>query len=276
MKNYNYKLSLDPNIHKAIEDGEIFKTKIFTVSGKEKQCAKMELDFERIKKHAFRRETVAIVFSVFSKFLSIILFYYPFVMFNYMVSMDVTESNVFYFINWIAFFGIIVGSFILLLFSTRSVFIFGCAMLVSVLFATCLITAITLPSVPLMVFIWIGFFIFGFIYAYPDVICFELVSLKYIELILFVGYMFEMMLVGFMVYYTLKFVDVLFCFNCPSYNVFLILGHFIAFIGLSLILSVAAYYIMPKIHSHQSLLETKNVVLINVYRFKFRKNKSKS
>lgn len=259
---YNYKCCLDPSLQRENESGEIFHQKIYNVIGRENMYANINWSPDDIDQINNSKEMTAIIFSIFSRGLSAIYFYYPFVYLTYHVSVTLSSALTFYFIHWIALFGVICGSLLLMSYSTKNLFIAACSMIIISLIINTILTSMWFPMVSLMVLMWIGYFVIGFGHSYADIVTFEIVSLKNNEIAMTIGYVAQMITIGTVLHGVIVNFNAWFCFRCGAY-VHIILRHSLSFIFLCVMLIIIAIIIMPKIRT-QTLLEVKNIVLISM------------
>lgn len=255
-KNYNYKMSLDHNVQRENDNKEIFKRKIFTITKSSSEVP--PTNDVKIAANA-RVEILSVCMAIIAKGLSLCYFYYPFGYLSYYVTQLLTvQLQMKYFqIHWIGFAGIVASAILLTHVGIKRVFISSCIMKVIILIVLTIITSMSFSMVSLKVFFYISYFFFAFGYSYADVVCFEIVNLKYTEITLVLGYLAEMIAIGTIQYGVITNVYDWFCFS-DCRNVDIILKHSLAFIILSVILVISAIYTMPRVRSTMSLLEAKN------------------
>lgn len=259
MPNFNYKMSLDDNIERENQNCTIFSEKLFQIT--ENDNSEQDANFES----QTGREFTLICFSILSKALSLIYFYFPFIYLNFFVSSSLSSSDNCYVIHWLGFAGVVLSCLYIGILNRglKGAFVISCIGKIALLIAMTIATNRNFPDNPVLkIFLYISFICFGFGYSYADLFCIETVSLKYTELVLAVGYAGEILAIGAIQYSVITDFDDWFCFETKCPNVDNILKHSLAFMIFAAVLMIISLFVLPRLQK-MSVLETKNVVYRN-------------
>lgn len=257
---YNYRKSLDVNFQRENEDATLFDNKLFKIDGQEGQYDHLNLDEKKIASRFTIRDFWLIIFSIVSRVLNIICFYYPFIYINSQVTRNVAEDNAFHSIHWMAFAGLACFTILLRKSSTKPLLSWACILMIIMLHLQTIFISFGYKTPLVYIFMKFTFFIFGFGYSLPNLICFETIKLKYIELILGIGYLVEMITVGTIISSVTIDTDDWFCesVNCTEFD-YVIFQHSLSFVLLLIFVNFFGYYAVPKVAANKSLLESKNI-----------------
>lgn len=264
-RTYNYRSSLDPNIQRENEEYGIFDSKIYKIDGKENQYDHLNLDDKKMISKFSIREVVFIIFSLVSRILSIICLYYPFIYLNSQIVRNVVRENEFYAIHWMSFGGLIFFTICLYVTSTKPLFSWACILAIIGLHLQTIFTSLQVYSELTMAFMKVLFFIFGCGYALPNIITFETINLKYMDIIQGLGYSAEMIAFGTIMHSVVMYTDEWFCehINCGSFD-YTFFQHGLSFVLLLVFANFFGYYAIPKVPANVSLLESKNATKLKL------------
>lgn len=260
MTDYNYRMSLDPNFQRENEAATIFDNKLFKIEGQEGQYDHLDLDEKKISSRFTIRDFWLIIFSIVSRVLNIICFYYPFIYINSQVTRNVAEDNGFHSIHWMAFGGLACLTILLRKTSTKPLLSWACILMIIMLHLQTIFISFGYKTPVVHIFMKFTFFIFGFGYSIPNLICFETIKLKYIEFILGIGYLVEMITVGTIMSSVTIDTEDWFCenINCTEFD-YVIFQHSLSFVLFLIFVNFFGYYAVPKVAASKSLLESKNI-----------------
>lgn len=259
---YNYKMSLDHNVQYENANQQIFLNKIFSVTKKPNDEKSINISGNQNQKLNKSFITGTIIFAVYSRVLSYFYFYYPIIYINYAISTQISsymDMN-FYVIHWIAFAGALFSVILYVKMQFRMNILIQCGLAIAVL--SLLWIFISFYFIPyansLKYLYWTVYMVCGICISISDIICLEIVPLKYTEITLAAGYGLELIITGTIQFGLINNFKMFMCTYCTGSK--LISRHAGIFIVLICVLGICTKYIIPRDMANQSLLESMNLI----------------
>lgn len=240
---YVYKKSLDDDFQRHNEDGEIFLLDEFQVITTNVVKPQKII----IQNSSKFKSGLRTIFAVSSKVTSFIFLFYPIHFLNW----NRTTPD-FLISPWIAFIGALASSMILVKYGLRNSFIASSILKIFALFF------LTYTKCNFM--LWLSFFILGFGYSYADLNIIDLTSLKYNEIVLWIGYSIEMIIIGATIY--LFNVDPYVLLNLSSNYLVLKYNYVLGFNIIFVVIIFGATVLVPKVLS-KSILDNRNILRLS-------------
>lgn len=261
MKKYNYKMSFDVDFERENVRRQILESKLFSITNSDGIC-EQPIKLNQINNSC--REITSIMFVLLAKLINVGCFYYPVLYMNY-ISLLHDVSVLVPFVHWTAVASALLGSYILHKISIKPTYLISALTKIIIIMIIIIVTSFNLSinSSAYQVIVFVTYFIISFGYSFPNILCVELMNFKNIELIIAIGYGFEMIVIGVTYYYTITDPDNFLSLNCSSYVG--ILHHTVPFIIGLILLSFLSIFITPEFSSY-SLMESKNAVKVFNYR----------
>lgn len=257
---YNSKQSLDQSFKMENDSGQIFTEKYFMPSN--------NLPDSQIETfNSFCKEFTLTCFALLSKTTNIVYFFYPFYVYVMLFTQLRTGHVIISMVHFVGFAGVILTNALLLVVSPKIGFLISIIFKIIWLVIATIVVSTSYGTNGLMVIFWMFFFFNGFGYSYPDIFILDYTSLKYNEIILSIGYLFEMITIGSVFYFFIT--DPLWWLPSGDDSMYFMLYHCISFGIVFLLLAIVASFLIPSVQK-ETLLETKNITWVQYFRMQER------
>lgn len=256
---YNSKKSLDQSFEMENDSGQIFSEKYFMPSN---NLPDSQID----SRNSFSKEFGFICFALMSKTTTMFYFFYPFYFYVLLFTVSASGKLIISMVHFVGFAGVILSNLTLFAISPKLGFQISIVFKIIWMVIVTIVASTSQGTNGLMVIFWMFFFFNGFGYSYPDIFILDYTSLKYNELVLAFGYIFEMLTIGTVFYYFVKDPE----WWLPAAGddaMYYMLFQCITFGIIFLILAIVSSFLIPAVRK-QSLLETKNITWVQYYKIK--------
>lgn len=259
-RKYNYKMSLDVDFERENKAKAILRSKFFATTDSEGN--RIEPPVTQHEKQ-MTREIGTIILAITSKAANVACFYYPFIYMNYAAlshSLEILAPLV----HWTAVLSAIAGSYLIHKVSLKSSYLLADLVKILILMVLVGYTSLNIPDHTFPSFLaFINYFLLSFSYSYPNIINFELISFKYNEIVMAMGYFIEMNIIGIPYYGIITDYDRWFCIENSFFSC--LLRHAVPFIVVMILSIILSIIFLPDMYNH-SLLESKNKVKLFNYK----------